>query len=266
MSVLNQIVFRPELTGCLGLEQEFFLMDAGHVEPHDPWGMGHLVRATTPVPRSPAFLGQITDPRWTYELSACQVECRTNPYSSVSDVMADLRENHVIGMAAADAINCVLACDEVAPWWMPLDVYPHDARYAQIARVLSRQKLRAACRVAGIHVHYGCRDIYHALRVHAVLTTHLDVLKKIGDHSRGKRLALYAGMAPQHQPPVYESIEHFSQVAEAQGFAENMRNCWHLVRISRHGTVEVRCFGNTNNLDEISSFVSIVSALAGTVA
>ena len=69
-------------------------------------------------------------------------------------------------------------------------------------------------------------------------------------------------MADNYQPTAYESSEHLFEIARAEGFTDNPRNCWKLIRISIHGTVELRMFGVTDNLDEILEWVSFVKKTA----
>ncbi|MEK7498442.1 MAG: hypothetical protein AAB611_01120, partial [Patescibacteria group bacterium] len=49
--------------------------------------------------------------------------------------------------------------------------------------------------------------------------------------------------------------------AQFRGFAENPRNCWDLIRISRHGTIEFRMFGVTDHVDEVLMWVSRIKKI-----
>lgn len=241
-SFLKQFAFKPELAGCLGVEREYFLTN----------------RKGRPMPNSPAFLALVSDPAWTYELSACQVEHRTKPHRNIEDLFMDLEQGQIAGRSAAGAIGCRLAAMEVAPENMPLDVYPFSDRYLEIAGRLPKEILAAACRVTGTHVHYGVASIEDAIYVHNRLRDRLDAFAIIGDHSKGERSRLYKMMAPNWFPPRYESVSQFYETAVAQGFADNPRNCWHLVRISRHGTVELRAFGVTDDVRETLAWCEAV--------
>lgn len=231
---LNQFRFSPELRGHLGVEREFFL--------HGPDGR--------PVPESPQFLTTAADPTWTYELSACQVEHRTPPCADLRALQEAIRAGQRRGEVVARGMDRTLAVREVGPIDMPLDVYPHDPRYATITATLPIEVLRAACQVTGTHVHIGTASLTEAIEVHNRLVPRLDEFLAIGDHSNGERRRLYTTMAKNWSPPVYESVDHFSAVATEQGFAANPRDCWHFIRISRYGTVEVRAFGMTPNIEE----------------
>lgn len=241
---LARFKFTKSRNGYVGVEREHFL-----VSPN-----GEL------APRSIEFLQLIDDPRWTYELSACQVESRTRPQKDLSAIKLELLENINNGERIAEKLGLRLVNQEVAHANMPLDVYP-DPRYLKIVRTLPRERLEAACRVTGTHLHLGVKNIAHALLVYNSLIPHVAELCRLGDHSRSERLRLYKTMAIKWQPVVYESVEHFFEIASRDGFVTNPRNCWQLIRISVHGTVELRMFGVTDHIDEILWWISQVRHL-----
>jgi gamma-glutamyl:cysteine ligase YbdK (ATP-grasp superfamily) len=245
-SFLSLFNFNPSLAGAIGIEREFFLLDASR----------------QPLPRSPEFLDIVKDQQWTYELSACQVEHRTEPRINIDDIRQELQHGSAIGKQAAAKLGLQLGSLELAPANMDLGYYPHDQRYQKIVMTLPREILLAACRVAGVHIHLGVKEIREALLIHNRFVEHLDDLCRLGDHSGGERLRLYKQMAKNWQPPVYKSVEHLQAMAREQGFEQNPRNCWHLIRISRHGTVELRMFGMTDDLDEIIGWVRTIRRLA----
>ncbi len=244
-SFLEQFHFDPSLRRYIGVEREFFL--------YDP-------TTAMPVPRSPAFLREVDDPAWTYELSACQVEHRTTPATTAESILEHLRTGTDAGMRHARTISCTLRALEVAPVAMPLDVYP-DARYLALRQHLPTDVLVAACRVAGTHIHIGMGSIEEAIAVSNVLRPHIDTLAALGDHSGGERLRLYRTMSKTWEPPQYETPEHFFTVAIMRGFADNPRNCYDAIRISTHGTVEVRVFGMTDDAEETLSWIEAIRAL-----
>lgn len=241
---LARFKFRASKSGFIGIEREHFL-----VKPNGVF-----------IPASDKFLELINDPRWTYELSACQVESRTTPKRDASAISLELLENANNGATIAKQLGLRLINKEVGDENMPLDVFP-DARYLEIVRTIPRDKLEAACRVTGTHIHFGVKNITHALSVYNALIPCLDELCRIGDHSNGERLKLYRTMATRWQPIAYENAEHFFETALADGFSENPRNCWHLIRISIHGTIELRMFGVTDHIDEIIDWISHVRSL-----
>ena len=242
---LKQFNFQPQLAGYFGIEREYFLV-------------GHAHR---PNPRSPEFLKLIADPSWTYELSACQVEHRTKPLTDRALIRAELATAQKRGRKIARAMGLALEANEVGPASMPLDIYPDDPRYAAIAKTIPAETLLAASRVTGVHIHYGVRDIDGALAVHNLFVEHLSCFIAAGDGSGGERIRLYKTMAKNWQPPHYRSPQHLFATALEQGFADNPRDCWHLIRITRHGTVELRMFGMTDDIDRILSWVGLIEEI-----
>ncbi len=241
---LKKFHFRDDYFGYVGIEREHFLVD-GHGRE---------------IPRSPDFLDRIRDPRWTYELSACQVESRTTPKRDMSAIKLELLENTNNAWRCARELGFSLINREVGNSDMPLVVYP-EPRYLAIAGVISEDRLRAACRVTGTHIHIGVSNINRAIVAHNMLLPYFEELCDVGDHSRGERLRLYKEMATQWKPIRYRSLKHFFSVAQEQGFAENPKNCWHLMRISVHGTIELRMFGVTDHVDEIVLWVSRIQKI-----
>ena len=245
---LSKFNFTPELAGFIGTEREQFLLVGGGLD-----GGQYSARAQD-------FLSMVNSSRWTCELSACQVESRINPQKDLSAIKLEILENENAGNQVAHKLGLRLANLEVVSRNMPFNVYP-DPRYLEIAKTISQERLEAACRVAGTHIHLGIRDINHAIFVNNLLVTHTDTLCGLGDHSRGERLRLYKVMAKNWQPMIYESPEHLFEVAQADGFVDNPRNCWKLIRISIHGTVELRMLGSTENTDEILEWVSFIKSI-----
>ncbi|MFH1315748.1 MAG: glutamate-cysteine ligase family protein [Candidatus Uhrbacteria bacterium] len=234
----KQITYIPEFIGHMGIEREYFLVDERGL----------------PVPRSPEFLERINDSQWGYELSACQVEHRTPPLNDLDQIKKCLSTGQKHGQQVADEMGCRMVAMEVAPVGMDLSIYPHDQRYAEIADSIPRSTLRAANRITGTHFHIGVQHLYEAVELSNQLEQHLDEMIKLGCHDP-ERLELYKTMAPNWQPPNYKNHFNFAYTADEQGFTDNLRNCWHLIRISIHGTVEIRCFGVTEDIEEVMSWV-----------
>ena len=247
-SFLSRFSFRPELRGFVGIEREHFLV----------YGAGLASGMYAPLAKS--FLEAIDDRRWTYELSAYQVESRTSPQIDLSAAKLEMLENENWGSQAALSLGLRLVNREVASHLFPLEVYP-DPRYLEISSNISPEKLDAACRVTGTHIHIGAKDMNQAIAINNILISHLERFCLLGDHSNGERIRLYKIMAENWQPGLYQNPEHLFEIARAEGFTENPRNCWKLIRISIHGTVELRMFGSTDNVDEILEWVSIVRSV-----
>jgi gamma-glutamyl:cysteine ligase YbdK (ATP-grasp superfamily) len=137
---------------------------------------------------------------------------------------------------------------------MPLDVFPGNPRYAKIARTLPKDVLLAALRVTGTHIHVGVGSMAEAIQAHNAFADLITTFQHLGDHSNGERIRLYRSVSGDTPQPRYADATHFYDHAVSAGFADNPRNCWDLVRISRHGTVELRMFGMTEDVDETVSW------------
>ncbi len=235
---LSRFNFQKEMKGFVGIERERFLTNSDN-------GF---------VPQAENFLSAISNSLWTYELSACQIEDRTKPFKEIKKVRDALVENDNLGKNVAEKLSLHLQAIEVGPEDMPLTVYP-DPRYLRIVSKISRERLSAGCRVASIQIHFGMPDLETAIEKSNIVREYLPLLCRLGDHSQGRRLALYKKMAPNWKPPQYRNVEHFFEVARQQGFSENPRNCWHLIRISIHGTIELRMFGTTDDLEEVLNWI-----------
>jgi len=238
---LAKYAFLEEGKGLLGAEIEFFLTkDRDSFEP---------------VPQVAEFLERMDKKVWGYELSACQVEYHTNPAKTVAEVVADLRAGWRAGVARASEIGRVLVAKEVAPANMSLAVYEEDARYVALAKTLPENVLRAACQVAGTHLHIGVGNFSEALCVYNKLAEYTEEFIVAGDHSNGERIRLYQVMAPNARPPRYASLEQLYETAKDQRFVDDPRSCYHFVRFNPKGTVEIRAYGTTNNFEEVRQWL-----------
>ncbi len=239
----DRFLFSPQHAFKFGVEREFFLAD----------------RSGTIVPRAQsvyeALYAQWGD-LFTYELSACQIESRTEIVQAES-LHEHLRECEEKLDDVLVSLGLQKLYIEVAPNDMSLAVYPDPSgRYAALKASMPKDVLLAACRVAGTHVHIGMPDAATALRVYNSVVKHCDRLSQLGDGSHGQRLMIYKKVAPQCQPLPYKNWEHFHEVAQKEGFANNLRNCWTLIRLTKHGTIEFRMFGVTQSLSRVVAWAN----------
>ncbi len=242
---LDRFRFDPSKHLFVGVERECFFVRDGAIVPEGP------TIIPQPVP-SGVFSGA-----YGYELSACQLELRTKPTqlpdleNTLLAMDAKLREDQV-------RLGFRVAHREVAPFDMPLDVYPDPSgRYQEITRDMPIEILRAACRVAGTHVHIGMGSPAQAIKAYNAARQHVPMLCAIGDNSSGERLSIYRIVKPALEPPPYADWDAYEQYAQENGFWGNPRDCWHIVRISAHGTIEFRMFGATPNPREIVTWASL---------
>lgn len=246
---VKQFNFSEKGRGLVGVERECFLTDLNGVI----------------QPMSSSILKYLKgDGRFGYELSACQLEDRVGP-CSLNRLKEELEANDRIMTEAGKALGFKRSYMEVAPVDMPLDVYPDPTgRYKRITASMPQDILRAACRVAGTHIHVGMSDPEGAMEAYHQAIQLLPKLIQWGDHSNGERLRIYKMMAPDMIPPAYPGgWEEFHEHARSKGFESNPRNCWHLIRISVHGTIEFRMFGSTSDNARIKQWAWKCWAMCG---
>lgn len=241
--------FTPSYAWCVGIERERFVADI----------KGRIVPETLAVLRALQ-----EDGRFGPELSACQIEDRVGP-CPIDDVVAQLWQNDQDLSVACKTVMLAYQTTEVAPETMPLVVCPAgDGRYQKIAEMIGPERLLAACRVAGTHIHVGMPDAGTALRVYNGVSQFCEQLCAIGDHSEGERLRLYRVVAGPAHPNKYHNWEEFARNARMRGFFENPRDCWDLIRISIHGTIEFRVFGVSDDHWEVEHWAKHCLALCQT--
>jgi gamma-glutamyl:cysteine ligase YbdK (ATP-grasp superfamily) len=236
---MRKFDFRKRNSGLIGVEQECFLVDSSGIV----------------VPMAPEILKLLPDrSRFGFELSACQLESRIGP-CKLGDVLGELDRNKEEMRSAEDQLGLGRIYQEIGPRDMPLDVYPDPTgRYQEIAAKVSEEVLRAACMVAAIHIHVGMPDHETALRVYNHVIKHLDRLCEMGDGSNGERLRLYKIVKPQKELRPYGNWYEFMFHAIQEDFFGNPRDCWFLIRISIHGTIEFRMFGSRKDPSVIFGF------------
>lgn len=239
---MQQFNFRNDGKMLVGIEREGFILNCN----------GKI------APLASKVLEILKDRlRFGYELSACQLEDRIGP-CKLQDLKNHIAANDEEIRKAEKKINFSRLYCEVASANMPLDVFPDPTgRYQKIVRNLPKDILLAACRVAAIHIHIGMPDHRTAMKVYNKAINHIEELCKLGDGSNGKRLKIYKIMAPDFKPPRYHDWQDFYDLAIAKNFVADPRKCWHLIRLSVHGTIEFRMFGSTPDLDKIINWSKI---------
>lgn len=234
------IVFNPDFAYNIGVEREYFITTS--------WG-----QITPDAQKVLSLLPKVEGiGEYSYELSACQIETKSVPCATWQQIWETQIELEDTLDCALRQLNLHKQALSVAKDDMPLTVYPDPTgRYAQISASMPKEMLRAACMIAGTHFHIGMPNAKTALATYNHVIKHCDEISALGDNSNGKRMALYRKVAPMCDPVAYDSWDDFNVCAEAHGFRDNLRNCWHLIRLTRHGTIEFRNFGATASTDEI---------------
>lgn len=237
----DQFKFDLEKNLFIGVERECHLLDRN----------GNI------VPIAPEVLTGLTscNGQFAYELSRCQLEWRTNPCKGVMSLRKELEDAEAILKRAEQRMKFKRSFYEVGPEDMPLDIYP-TKRYRKITDGMSKRVLSAACRVIATHIHIGMPDHKTALQTYNNTLGYFDELCKMGDHSEGERFRIYQIMAPNYRSPFYEDWHEFYDKAVREDFTDDPRQCWTLIRLSKHGTIEFRMFGSTEDIDEIVKWAS----------
>ncbi len=243
---LQQFNFDPTRNLMVGVERECHLTNKeGEILPLARKVLSHLGYSNN------------NDGVFGYELSACQLEWRVGP-CLISELRDKLLEREAVLQQAEEEIGFARSFVETAPDTIPLVVSPDPTgRYQRIARDLPKNVLLAACQVIGTHIHIGMPNPQTALKVYNSVIKNCEELSQLGDHSSGKRLEIYKIMAPKYFPPHCNSWQDFYELSVKDGFTKYPRNCWYLIRISIHGTIEFRMFGATADLEEVISWANI---------
>ncbi|MDP3956141.1 MAG: glutamate-cysteine ligase family protein [bacterium] len=239
--------FNQKLVGATGVEMEWFLEDLdGVIVPHS-----QKILALTAT-------NNVLFHQWTPELSACQIEFHTLPCKNTHQLETEIRKGRTLTRGFANNCKLVLSDCEIAPPDISTEVYPLE-RYNTIAASMSSDVLRAACSVAGTHIHKGMPSLEEAVRTCSLVSKYIDSLIQFGDHSNGRRMEIYGIVAPHWRTPQYRSVEHYFEIAKEQGFASDPTKCWHIARINpTHGTLEVRTFGVAKETEEILLWNSLI--------
>jgi len=235
---LELFKFEPEKSMLTGIERECFLTNGqGKIAPIAHQTLQHLKKDNSE--------------QFGFELSACQLEDRVGP-CKLSNLKKELITNDQEISKAELELGFKRSYVEVAPSDMPLDVYPDPTgRYQRIVKTMPKEVLLAACRIIGTHVHIGMPNHEVAMKTYNKVINHCDELCRLGDGSNGKRLKIYKIVAPECQPKTYKNWDEFYQYAVEKKFVHDPRSCWHLIRMTVHGTIEFRMFGPTTDLDKI---------------
>ncbi len=247
---INKFKFNPQKRLWVGVEEERLIMQDGRS-----------------VPKAKEVLSGLS-PAFTYELSAHQIEMRTMPTSSVDECCLELMRNRKVLQNRLTFMGLNSKAMPVAPQDMPLDIYP-DPRYSKVvAPSLSPERLSAACRIMGTHVHVGVVNIQEALLVNNALVNNLSRLIQVSGKENFERLRLYSVVVQtRHIPKEYEGVAEFISAAQirtetGQVVYRDPKDDWGLVRVSRHGTVEVRLFPATEDLLKVRTRITLVKDIA----
>ena len=217
-----------------------------------------------------------------YELSACQLEDRTERPCKLEEVKSLFNSNELEIKQAEKELNFSRVYCGTGPKDICLTHYP-DQRYDKIVSTMSQDSLRAACRVTGVHIHVGMPDHQIALCTYNKVIKYFPMLCRVGCVDFDGRLDQYQVVVDNlgkkqlysdrmmlfmkhlvngaYYPPEYKTWHDFYERAVVDGFVNDPRRLWDFIRISKHGTIEFRMFDSTHNLDEIYFWTSLCLSL-----
>ena len=189
----------------------------------------------------------------TPEASAMQLEIKTEPaffYEATRDLsvkMVALRDRLHANYSLNWAVKA-LASDSA-----PLDFYPDEPRYRHIFAGIDLELRRFVMSAMALHIHLGCTNKSSAIRVYNMLVQDIDTFIR---RDYGPRLGQYIKMVPHALPRRYNSWSDFEKDAEERGFKDNTSNNHSLIRITKHGTVELRMFNASDNLEKLNKLLA----------
>ncbi len=231
---IKKFAFDPSKRFCLGVEEEVWT-----VHPSS----GVLIPGALRV-----FLNtNVVWPNCKPELPAQQLEVVTPVCKDLYALGHALRQNEMMLDRIAKTFNFKISRAPVPEKPFALDVFPKP-RYLEIKKRFGA-RLRGAY-VAGLHIHIGIGSPEEAIRVMNACRTVLPWFLALSARSsvyagqrmpcKSYRFVKYREMAGEVVPPYLESWDDFALTAKNKGFLEDPRMCWWGLRISPHGTVELR--------------------------
>ncbi len=207
-------------------------------------------------------------PGFKPELPAQQIEVITPPCGTLAELEAALRRNDALLRQAADEYGFRISRDPIPTKPFAIEVFPKE-RYRFIQKKFG-ERLRSAY-VAGLHIHVGLGSREEAVAAVNVLRMHLARFLSFSArspsydgvhvHGRSVRYLEYAKMARETVPPFLKDWKNFRSVAHDRGFTKDPRMCWWTVRISPHGTVELRVCDLQDEAEKTMALVALMRLL-----
>ena len=249
------------MNSTIGIERERFI-----VSRHN----GKVVPAIKTLLPKIQELGQqkgLSASLFIYELFAGQIEDRTPPCASLTELHAALTANDAIMQEIALKNGLMFDFSEFIEEEQitKLEVNPFDHRHKNIWQSITQERRSAASRVASTHVHLAVTNEQALALLNACRKEKVEQFIKIGDHSQGKRIQTYRVMAgTEGIPPIFANFEEIMSYIERHG---GEKNVWDLVRFKPSTqTVEFRMFGASGNIDEVISYARLCIELLDSIA
>jgi len=207
-------------------------------------------------------------PGFKPELPAQQIEVITPPCGTLDELETALRRNDDLLQQAAEEYGFRISRDPIPTKPFAIEVFPKE-RYQFIQRKHG-ERLRSAY-VAGLHIHVGLGSREEAVAAMNVLRMHLARFLSFsarspsydGVHPYGRsvRYLEYSRMAGETVPPFLKDWNHFRAIADACGFTKDPRMCWWALRISPHGTIELRVCDIQERVEKTMALAALMRLL-----
>lgn len=248
----------------LGVEEEFFLVDAHSGEP--------AARGPEVVALARRRFGVDLD----VELVATQVETRTSVCHDLADVGRQLHGSRFVAAEAARDLGCRLIAAGTPPIGAPTTATNDAARYRVLAQ--DYRLLAAEQSICGCHVHVAVPDPDTAVQVCNHLRPWLPVLGLLTANSpfahgldtgyASWRSVVWSRWPTAGPPPYFESGEHYRSTCEVlleSGASPDPKMVYWDVRPSSHlPTVEVRVADVAATVDGAVLLAALVRGLVAT--
>ncbi len=185
-----------------------------------------------------------------HELHACQVEFRSVRPVVLRQLLRHIEDLEEVIRSVEQRFDRSLVCTGyLHP--VPLDVCP-TKRCQDIKASLTEEVLAAAGSVAGLHVHVGMPDLAAALFVYDRVRLALDGLTE--RYASVARMNAYKTVTPFWKPPQIDDPQGLYELAKLQGFTDDLKRWWALIRITRFGTIEFRIADATRKPQQILDY------------
>ncbi len=248
MSVENQralnVEFNPQFAGRVGIELEgMLILDSGGAVPIvNKKLIGKLQQV--------GGLNSFVSP----ELSAAQIEIKTSPVPA-SYALYDLQDK-------LDALRCALrksglpqvVFQGLGPENMPLTVYPDNPRYSTLFQAAPKDVRQFACRAMAFQLHIGVASRQSAIALYdAFVARAEDLIREF----YSQRLEQYLRYVPYALPQQFSNWQEFENFCFKRKVrcAEQFGNIHSLVRITKHGTVELRFFDSSLDFELFANII-----------
>lgn len=252
---INQYVFKPSFTNCIGAEEEFWTVDSN---------TNILTDASLKI------FQRFKESNIKPELSAHQIESVSKICFLPEEIERSLQDNRNKLEVLGKEFNFKINTSPLPPSDFEVAVFP-KVRYLEIAKRVPLETLRKSW-ITGLHIHIGCADFVEAINLMNNLRDDLPYFLAASARSpfarvpedlvASERYFRYLEVCKEIIPPYIFSPQHFEFVAQNHDFHEDPKSCWWGIRINSLGTVEVRVFDSQETAAHSAELATLVFARA----